>query len=149
MRTRHIGTLILALVGCAHSQAQSPVTISGFAGPQICPENGPRRATMAGVYCVWGLDEKLREAVQKLLRDNSLQHKVAVDIALVKFKTGPGDRHTLRFNCVVKSKLDGASRTFEHDYQYPELGAAEDAANSLLVDLAVSLRSMDLKASAD
>jgi hypothetical protein len=120
--------LLAGLAGCAHAPATG-VQVRGFAGDQICP----RASTFtSSVYCVRGLDVRLRDGVEQLLRDH--RSTVGVDVNLVSF-TADRRGQTLAFELRI-----GAAKPRRLTYRYSWPYTAGEAANAVLVDVEAALK---------
>lgn len=120
--------LVAAVAGCAHAPAAG-VQVRGFAGDQICP----RASTFtSSVYCVRGLDLRLRDGVEQLLRDH--RSSVGVDVELVSF-TADRRGQTLAFELRV-----GSAKPRRLTYRYSWPYTAGEAANAVLVDVEAALK---------
>jgi hypothetical protein len=120
--------LLAALAGCAHAP-EAGVQVRGFAGDQICP----RASTFtSSVYCVRGLNVRLRDGVEQLLRDHHAT--VGVDVELVSF-TADRRGQTLAFELRV-----GTSKPRRLTYRYTWPYTAGEAANAVLVDVEAALK---------
>jgi hypothetical protein len=120
--------LLAGLVGCAHAPAAG-VQVRGFAGDQICP----RASTFtSSVYCVRGLDVRLRDGVGQLLKNH--RATVGVDLELVSF-TADRRGQTLAFELRV-----GSAKPRRLTYRYTWPYSAGEAANAVLVDVEAALK---------